>query len=187
MPTFNGTDAADFEVLRKGTEYDTLYGGDGDDELVGFSPHTNVYGGRGNDIVAGAYFSVVGGGTIANPFHDYAIFDLALNGLGDHTTLTSYVEGGDGRDIVIGSGGRDVLYGGDGNDGGIITFAFDMFQAGLYCEGGNDYLDGGRGNDLLVGGQGTDRLVGGDGADTFRFARNAPMARSIAWWAAGAT
>ena len=167
MTTFNGTNGSDFEVLKKGTEYDTLYGGNADDELVGFAPFTSVYGGRGNDVVAAAFFAVSGAGNPDNPIHGYVTFDLSSLGLGDHTTLASVVEGGDGTDVVLGSNGADVLYGGDGDDSGIINFAgLEFMTAGLYGGKGDDYLDGGRGDDLLDGGTAADKLIGGDGNDT---------------------
>ncbi|MSR16260.1 MAG: calcium-binding protein [Methylococcaceae bacterium] len=75
------------------------------------------------------------------------------------------VDGGVGKDVIIGSAGDDSLMGGEGND--ILT-----------GENGKDTVDGGVGNDLitgsidddsLLGGDGSDTLTGGKGADTFSF------------------
>ncbi|WP_225009885.1 M64 family metallopeptidase [Novosphingobium percolationis] len=55
----------------------------------------------------------------------------------------SWVEAGDGADIVTGGNGSDQIFGGSGDD----------------------RLTGGAGRDQLLGGAGADRLSGGDGAD----------------------
>jgi len=67
----------------------------------------------------------------------------------------SYVNAGEGNDVVTGSDQADVLVGGTGDD--IIS-----------GEGGNDWLHGGDGNDTLDGGAGDDFVVGGWGDDTLK-------------------
>lgn len=65
----------------------------------------------------------------------------------------AYVEGGYGKDTLIGSGGADTLYG---------NASIDL----IYGNGGDDLLVGENGNDLVYGGDGNDRLYGGAGNDT---------------------
>ncbi|MBD2113716.1 MULTISPECIES: beta strand repeat-containing protein [Cyanophyceae] len=64
------------------------------------------------------------------------------------------VNGGNGKDTLIGTAGNDNLNGGNGDDA----------LSGL---AGNDTLVGGNGADRLVGGAGGDGLTGGNGADRF--------------------
>lgn len=61
--------------------------------------------------------------------------------------IATELDGGSGRDLLIGSKANDQLRGGNGND----------ILLGL---GGNDMLDGGAGSDLLIGGPGEDSLTG---------------------------
>ena len=55
------------------------------------------------------------------------------------TDVGDFIEGRDGKDILLGGAGEDILFGSDGDD----------------------FLSGGSGDDLLVGGEGADRLDGG--------------------------
>ena len=64
------------------------------------------------------------------------------------------INGGNGKDNLVGSEERDLISGGNGRD--TLT--------GL---DGDDSLNGGNGRDLLIGGNGNDVLNGGNGKDTF--------------------
>ena len=66
--------------------------------------------------------------------------------------IGTFVAGGVGDDVIVGTELADQLIGGAGDD---------QIQ-GL---AGNDLLDGGSGDDLLLGGTGDDRLLGGTGDD----------------------
>lgn len=81
--------------------------------------------------------------------------------LGGNLTVPAFMDGGPGRDIIIGAHGNDTLLGG---------------QAGDYIDGGpgddsivggshNDRIDGGEGNDSIDAGAGNDRVNGGAGDD----------------------
>jgi Ca2+-binding RTX toxin-like protein len=81
-------------------------------------------------------------------------------GLGEFANKSAHIEGGAGKDTLIGSTGWDTLVGGSHRDV-------------LYGNAGHDLLAGGAGNDYLVGAEGTeahfdgnDTLGGGDGDDT---------------------
>lgn len=100
----------------------------------------------------------------------------------------AYVDGGDGKDHLIGSvgsdtltggAGPDVLNGGDGNDrlngsGGNDSLLGGNGDDRLYGLTGNDWIEGhggvdrvwgGDGNDTVTGGNGFDKLFGEDGDD----------------------
>ncbi len=76
-------------------------------------------------------------------------------GIRDSVTQTTLLDGGDGRDTIIGSQQHDVIVGGPGNDR-------------LSGRGGADRIDGGAGNDAIAGGDGDDGIQGGIGSDNIR-------------------
>jgi 2',3'-cyclic-nucleotide 2'-phosphodiesterase/3'-nucleotidase/5'-nucleotidase len=80
-----------------------------------------------------------------------------------------------GNDVLRGLGGNDILRGGPGNDRLDGGAGNDVLDGGagddvLRGGGGNDVLDGGAGNDVLIGGGGRDLFVIGrrPGVDTIR-------------------
>jgi Ca2+-binding RTX toxin-like protein len=162
----------------------TIYGGDGDDAIVGGAAAERIIAGEGNDYVLGnggrdtVYAeggddSVRGGGSS----------DLLDGGEGNDT-----VRGDAGNDRMAGAGGIDRLRGSVGNDtinGGPSKdfIGGEIGNDDLFGDGGadvlsggenDDRLDGGAGNDncsgdagvdLLAGGSGVDSLFGGEGHD----------------------
>jgi Ca2+-binding RTX toxin-like protein len=72
------------------------------------------------------------------------------------------LEGGFGRDMLVGDEGNDELNGGAAGDLLYGGEGEDTLNGG----DGVDYLSGGEGNDILNGGDGADYLTGGLGADT---------------------
>lgn len=155
--------------------------GDGDDSITTSEAVTYswIYGGPGNDRMAGPGASYVGGpgaddmrgpttktGFPAAVYSDasgpvtVSLDDKANDGLkgeGDNVHSDIYgVEGGPfGDDLSAASTtDRKSLSGSDGDDV-------------LHGGGGNDSLDGGSGDDILVGGRDTDTLTGGPGDDAF--------------------
>lgn len=75
--------------------------------------------------------------------------------------ITSFVIGGAGNDVLVGTSGRDFVYGGGGNDQLYLLAGDDIGNGGS----GDDMVEGGADADLLVGGIGNDELIGGTGAD----------------------
>ncbi len=75
--------------------------------------------------------------------------------------ITSFVIGGAGSDILVGTLGNDFVYGGDGDDELYLLAGDDIGSGGT----GNDMVAADSGRDLLIGGIGSDTLVGGRGAD----------------------
>jgi Ca2+-binding RTX toxin-like protein len=147
---------------------DQLYGGPGDDNLIGTPDAEVISGGPGDDTIRG------GAG------------DDALYG-GNGSDL---VKGGGGNDRIEefegrrpnGPGGRprsgnDRIYGGKGNDFMLAGPGDDVVDGGggrdkLYGDYGNDTLAGGAGNDLLDGEEGSDTMRGGAGDDELLAAYN---------------
>lgn len=124
---------------------DLLYGGEGDDSLVGDGGDDLLYGGVGDDVLYG------------DRMNDGSPDDMPLIYMGNDTLY-----GGAGNDYLEGGGRSDSLSGGDGND-----FIWGDSDARLLDASahGDDTLDGGSGDDTLIGGGGDDLLLGGDGAD----------------------
>ncbi len=149
-----------------------------------------VYGGTGNDVIAGDALSNVLSGGGGN--------DKLYGNTGNDRLF-----GGDGNDILYGGSGNDSLYGGAGID--LLTFGgtkavnlslsrassqptpegrdlylgFEYVTSGygndvlggnaagnrLNAQRGNDTLNGYAGNDTLIGGSGRDLLWGDKGND----------------------
>ncbi len=75
--------------------------------------------------------------------------------------ITSFVIGGDGNDVLIGTAGNDFVYGGAGDDQILLFGGDDIGNGGT----GNDMIAGHEGKDLLIGGLGVDQLIGGKDKD----------------------
>ncbi len=84
--------------------------------------------------------------------------DIRLYDGRDHAMISrrvdipAYIDGGPGRDILIGGSGQNMLIGGEGSDQ-------------LFGGSGHDILIGGEDPDLLFGGFGRDIIIGGLGRD----------------------
>ena len=165
-----------FDAIRN---IEGIFGGYGNDLLIGNDIENQIYGGIGNDKIYG-YDGI-----------DYLSGDQGddiLNGGAGNDTL----DGADGLDIAsyaevttdltidlslktpqdTGSAGSDTLIsiegiiGGSGND----TLKGDAGANVLDGGTGNDTLLGGAGDDILIGGVGSNRLDGGDGLDMASYA-----------------
>jgi Ca2+-binding RTX toxin-like protein len=135
-----------------GTDVEDLFGGDGDDVIVGTDAANTLVGGAGNDFIEGR------GGD-----------DNLAGGDGDDT-----MRGGAGADAVSGDAGDDALYGEAGGDtlaGGAGADALYGGDDGDLLSGGDgaDALTGEGGDDTLSGGQGADAMSGGAGSDTVTY------------------
>ncbi|MEM9216664.1 MAG: calcium-binding protein, partial [Cyanobacteria bacterium P01_F01_bin.150] len=120
--------------------FERVYTGAGNDNIIGTAIANYISTGSGNDrIEAGAGNDVVNAG----------VGDDRV--LGD--TGNDRISGGAGNDRVSGGAGNDRISGGTGND---------RLVGGL----GNDTLLGGTGNDVINGNLGLDVMDGGAGIDT---------------------
>lgn len=104
----------------------SIYGGDGDDTILGTGAANNLYGGEGNDYISG------GSGA-----------DHIEAGSGDNTVF-----GGGDDDYILAGDGNNVLDGGTGNDTIRAGYGDDTF-VGFSLDSGNDRLGGGIGRDTL--------------------------------------
>jgi len=170
MPSLN-----DDDIIYGGTGNDRILGVEGDDFLYGGAGNDQILGGLGKDYIEGGIgLDFLQGG----PGKDY-IFGGEGNDVitGDYSSLTQVVTfggieytsvgdvlyGGQGDDFIVGSYGDDALYGGDDND---VLYGDEYYEGPALIEArGNDYLEGGAGDDQLVGQAQDDVLYGGDGND----------------------
>ncbi|WP_231736733.1 Calx-beta domain-containing protein [Sphingobium sp. CCH11-B1] len=74
---------------------------------------------------------------------------------------TSFIAGGSGNDVLIGTQGNDFIAGDAGDDKIFLLAGNDVGNGGT----GNDMILGDAGKDLLIGGLGNDQLLGGAGID----------------------
>jgi Ca2+-binding RTX toxin-like protein len=147
---------------------DTIYGGAGNDIIVGGAGTDTIYAGDGNDWVAG----------------DNARFDFepvsGNDGLTRIKTIQTTAPDFGGNDTISGNAGNDLLIGGTGDD--IIDGGTDanivlgdqgtvVLVNGIVSSiedpgtNGDDLLTGGSGVDVIIGGLGNDTLSGLGGAD----------------------
>lgn len=75
--------------------------------------------------------------------------------------ITSFIIGGEGNDVLVGTQGNDFVYGGAGDDILQLLGGDDIGNGGT----GNDFVSGDEGRDLVIGGLGIDKLLGGAGSD----------------------
>jgi hypothetical protein len=176
IPLFSGigadelTQLSNFSFLSNVTAARDVWFGDATAEVVN-APDVGgiVYGGDGNDRVIGsdqadAFFGEAGRDTLSGGQGD----DFLSGGDG-----ADRLTGGDGADTLWGGAqndrlagqvGDDVLNGGNGFDAIFGGSGADTLLGGF----GNDNLLGETGNDLIIGNQGVDTLIGGSGNDTLR-------------------
>ncbi|MGH8625142.1 MAG: hypothetical protein ACREYC_07695, partial [Gammaproteobacteria bacterium] len=125
-----------------------LYGGAGNDRLLGADGADVIYGEADQDLIEG------GGGN-----------DALFGGPGDDQVVAGadddYVSGDSGNDTLRGESGADRIYGGEGND----YIEGDSAASALYPLHGDDVIDGEAGDDTLFGQGGNDTLYGGEGND----------------------
>lgn len=138
------------------SNYNYLYGGEGNDTLISGGGNDKLDGGMGSDlIIAGAGDDIV----ISSLSPLNVDGDVLYAGAGnDHVSCANgndYVIAGGGNDVIAGNGGDDYIEAGDGNDK-------------VVSGDGADILIGGYGNDILQGGSGDDVYIHniGDGFDT---------------------
>ncbi|HYF64691.1 MAG TPA: calcium-binding protein, partial [Herpetosiphonaceae bacterium] len=142
---------------------DSLWGGDGADDLYGQLGDDYLDGGAGEDALVGDLGQVTNRledgsrqQTIKpnQPFMQATIFKAGT--LTRLVTLYAFQteDGGAGDDILLGGSGNDTLQSGAGDD--LINGNSDDDR--LFAGDGNDVLWGGPGHDHLFGGYGNDSL-----------------------------
>lgn len=146
-----GIDIGDIRMQRSGTS-----GAPGNDliiQVMQTDPSTGVESFSGTQLTIKDWFS--------NPFKRVEWLKFSDGNevrIGD---VTSFIVGGSGDDVLIGTNGNDFVYGGAGNDRLFLLGGDDIGNGAS----GNDMVAGDAGRDLLIGGTGSDTLIGGAGAD----------------------
>jgi Ca2+-binding RTX toxin-like protein len=153
------------DILIGGSNDDKLYGQDGDDDLIGNLGNDYLDGGDGSDGLVGDKGTIVRE-VVTGPASLLSTPDgkveASINNPGIiRRNITLIDENLGGNDILVGGNGNDYLHGGAGND---KLYGNDGADA-LYGDAGNDEIFGGAGNDHLYGGAGNDVLDGQAGAD----------------------
>jgi Ca2+-binding RTX toxin-like protein len=141
----------------------TIFGGDGNDWMLGAAGNDVFYGGGGHDAMDG--------GRGADQFNGGLGFDLvtyearttrvvvSMNGVADDGSPATAAALGERDNVkkdieaIAGSQGNDLLYGNELNNR-------------ISGAGGNDVIWAGKGNDTAIGGLGNDEIRGQDGDDT---------------------
>lgn len=147
---------------------DVLFGGAGNDHLIGNGGNDLIDGGRDNDVA----FGDAGNDTLRGGAGNDVLSGDSLDTEGPDSDLIAalhgrdVLDGGEGNDRLTGNSGDDVLFGGAGDD---VLSGDDSSLKGRFGNAyqfhGNDYLQGGSGNDSLWGGGGNDTLLGGEHND----------------------
>ncbi len=149
------------DTLIGGDFFNQLDGGSGNNTIIGIGLHNVAYAEFGDDVyyMGGQYWNSIydfGGDNEAHLLNG-GIHNLTLGG-GRDTVDARYASGsvyastGDGDDTFLGGTGYNSANGGPGND--------------VLVGGPNaDYLRGGDGHDILMGLGGPDFLEGGRGRD----------------------
>ncbi|WP_296201287.1 cadherin domain-containing protein [Sphingorhabdus sp.] len=144
-----GIEIGDIRLVRSGTS-----AGPGNDLIIEVMQTVNdVETFSGTEMVVKDWFT--------NPFKRVEWLRFADGNeirIGD---IASFVIGGSGNDVLIGTAGNDFVYGGAGNDKLFLLEGDDVGNGGS----GNDMVSGDAGNDLVIGGLGNDELIGGAGKD----------------------
>jgi Ca2+-binding RTX toxin-like protein len=179
---------------NEGSNY--LRGDLGDDSVVGINVRDTLFGGKGNDTLVGVASSSYLSGDleddilfIANTTQTSAFGTTVITIGIERTTLI----GGGGNDTLVGGigdfgGGKNFFDGGDGNDTITVFATSDTAQGGAGDDfivsatvtaissvgaksdfpgfAGRNLLDGGVGNDTIFAAFSTDTMIGGEGNDS---------------------
>ncbi len=126
-----------------------IWGGSGNDRILGSQGYDKIHADDGNDIVYGRGGNDTIDGDLGDDFIDGGNGNDHLRGGDRNDTL----RGGNGNDRLEGGNGNDHLYGGNDNDtldGGIGTnyLAGEAGNDTLYSRSLHDTLDGGTGHDV---------------------------------------
>jgi len=158
-----GNDTFNNATDLKGSRYDDLLTGDGNNNTLQGREGNDILDGAGGNDTAGYW----GARSRISVDLDLASGQVISDGRGGTDTLISIesiagslfadgIDGSNGEDNIQGYAGNDVLIGRGDND----------YLSGDYDSGAAGYLGG---NDFLAGGTGNDTLHGGNNADVFYF------------------
>jgi serralysin len=145
---------------------DTLFGGAGNDVLIGTAESEDsdtgteadyFMGGAGADSITGSFGNDhIYGNSITTVAGDADGDDTIFGGAGN-----DYIQGNAGNDVIDGGEDNDRIYGGAGDDSLVGGDGWDYIQGNK----GEDSIDGGAGSDFLRGGAGNDVIFGGEAGE----------------------
>nr|WP_161501480.1 right-handed parallel beta-helix repeat-containing protein [Rhodopirellula sp. SM50] len=153
----------------------TIFGGDGNDTITGYTLADQLSGNDGNDVINGGEGNdTIQGGSGHDKIQAGTGDDSIVGGTGNDTISGSHgddrIQGEDGADELHGNNGKDTIHGGAGFDQIWGGSGNDLLSGGatmdfLYGEAGNDELWGDAGDDQIFAGIGDDTVYGGSGRD----------------------
>lgn len=153
------------DTLIGGSNDDFLYGQNDDDDLIGNLGADYLDGGSGSDGLVGDMGTIVreilDGSTQTTLATPGGKLSALINQAGIRRVITLIDEQAGDADTLVGGDGNDYLHGGAGGD----SLAGDAGNDALFGNLGDDALSGGDGSDHLYGGADSDLLDGGADAD----------------------
>lgn len=166
----NDNDGAAGEADDIRSDIETIYGGSGNDRIIGSNRANQLRGNAGNDTIDGGPGKdlLIGNGgadTVSYASRSNPVIvtldDERNDGEDGELDLVREIEritGGSANDRLTGDNNANIIKGGDGND----TLTGNAGNDRLYGDDGNDRLTGGAGLDRFFGGAGNDRLFAQD-------------------------
>ncbi|MGL4721708.1 MAG: calcium-binding protein [Desulfovibrionaceae bacterium] len=160
-----GEDGAGHSYYVKGSSGDDIIdmsstGENANNLAIGGEGKDSIYGGDGNDFIVGDGSGSISNVNVGESNKDGD--DVLVGGDGKDTIL-----GGGGNDLIYGGNrdqtdtGSNILIGGSGND---TIYAGD--KGDIVIGGSREDSMANTGNNLLIGGAGSDSVYGGGGNDT---------------------
>jgi len=135
-----------------------IYGGPGDDYIIGTGSNDCLAGGPGNDWIDGGWGDDL---LYGDSGFSVILSSRTLQVLNRGSFGSDYLDGGYGDDIIFGDYGVPCYLSLRGTT--IDTKRIDIKSVGT--SGGSDYILGGPGDDVLIGGLGADTIDGQAGND----------------------
>lgn len=154
-----GTTGNDTLDASAETAQTALYGGDGNDTLIGGTGSTLIVAGRGNDSVDGG----------AGGFNQLRFEDASGSGLDLTIGLSSVTDNISGDVDTYTNINWIEIFG--GSLASVIDGSAATVQLSMSLGAGDDTLIGGAAGDFLQGREGADTYTGNAGSDSFQFAR----------------
>lgn len=136
-------------LIQSGTVIENVYGGDGNDTLIGNDADNQIHGGHGADTMIGGY----GNDTYFVDDVGDVVTEKPGEGIDNVNSSISYTLSANVENLVLSDKGGAIDGTGNAADNVIIGNASANVLMG---EGGNDTLDGGANADILIGGPGND-------------------------------
>ena len=168
------TQKVEFVALVPGAAIVPLVGGKPYGAYGGIEHYGNIWGGKGDDLLGGAYSLPAGASFTLQGMEgdDTAVIDVSAIAApmqggfsGGYGSLQNTATGGSlaitAEHLRYTGNALEGVYAGDGNDTLTGMSGADIFGGG----DGHDTIDGAAGGDTLYGGDGDDTLTGGTGED----------------------